>query len=128
MAKRISIAAGKGGVGKTTVSLNLALSLARRDWRVLLVDGDPIGGIGKSLAGDVRRRAGLFDVLRGEAAVEDSILHTSVQGFSILTAGSSGGFSQAQRAVVEFSGSSLFHVGSPARVGAVLNLSLPAMR
>ncbi|MEE3118757.1 MAG: AAA family ATPase, partial [Pseudomonadota bacterium] len=38
--RTIAVTGGKGGVGKTSVALNLALTLARQDKRVLLLDGD----------------------------------------------------------------------------------------
>ena len=40
MAFRIAVAGGKGGVGKTTVAVNLAVALAKRGWPILLVDAD----------------------------------------------------------------------------------------
>ncbi len=91
--KVIGVVSQKGGVGKTTVALNLAFALAKRGHRVLLADTDPQGGIGLSLqrmqpgagfAGYVARRlplAGLvlktrlpeFDILpMGNVAIQDT--------------------------------------------------------
>ncbi|MGC4122907.1 MAG: ParA family protein [Myxococcales bacterium] len=64
MGRIIAVASQKGGVGKTTTVLNLGYSLSRQGLKVLLVDGDPQGGL--SLASNVRRRAkgGLIEALR----------------------------------------------------------------
>lgn len=48
--RKLLVASQKGGVGKTAVSLNLAATSARMGTRVLLVDGDPLGGISEALA------------------------------------------------------------------------------
>lgn len=46
----LSVVSPKGGVGKTTVALNLAYAFARRGWDTVLVDVDPLGGLGRSLS------------------------------------------------------------------------------
>lgn len=57
----LAIVSPKGGVGKTTLALNLAYALARRGWETVLVDLDPLGGLGASLSPE--RSPGLWDVI-----------------------------------------------------------------
>ena len=70
MAKIFCVANQKGGVGKTTTSVNLSAGLAKLDQRVLLVDLDPQGnatmGAGIDKAG---LKASTYEVLLGEADV-----------------------------------------------------------
>jgi len=87
MPRRIAIVSQKGGVGKTTVSLNLALALAERGRRTLLVDLDPQGGVGHSLAKGDDELIGLADVLAGQATVAEAVMPTHETGLSLLPRG-----------------------------------------
>lgn len=86
----IALASQKGGVGKTTVALNLSLALANRGWKVALIDADPQGSIGLSLRGSARTRAGLMECLRDKRPVQEAALTTRVSNLSILPFGQIG--------------------------------------
>ncbi len=77
----------KGGVGKTTVSLNLALAMAERGKNVLLVDLDPQGGIGHALARSDTELMGLADLLMEQISESDAVLPTRLRTLSLLPRG-----------------------------------------
>ncbi|HEX5176751.1 MAG TPA: MinD/ParA family protein [Chthoniobacteraceae bacterium] len=67
-ARIIAVTSGKGGVGKTTVSLNMGAALAASGWRVLLFDAD-LGMANLHVFAGVRPRGTLSDVIEGRATL-----------------------------------------------------------
>src|ERR1700710_2570348 len=66
----IAIASQKGGVGKTTISLNLGLALARAGRRTLIMELDAQGSLGLSLGLADRARPGIAEVLPSAAPLD----------------------------------------------------------
>lgn len=84
----IATASQKGGVGKTTLCINLAHALAKRGWNVLLADTDAQNGVGLSLARSTRKRRGFYDWISGrEQDSSKLIIPTKLPGLSLLVAG-----------------------------------------
>lgn len=82
----LAIASPKGGSGKTTLALNLALSLARQERSVILVDGDINGDVLSAIQGRERAVHGALDVLLGTASINDALLRTTLPHFKIMPA------------------------------------------
>ncbi len=87
MARIFCIANQKGGVGKTTTTVNLAAGLARIGQRVLVIDLDPQGNATMGSGVDKRGlKATVYDVLLGSAGVRDARVHSDKAGYDVLGA------------------------------------------
>ncbi|MEJ2202218.1 MAG: ParA family protein [Desulfuromonadaceae bacterium] len=87
MANIISIVSAKGGTGKTTVALNLAVAMAEAGDSTLLIDVDPLGAIGFSLARNDTEWRGLAEHIVENVAIDDVIIQTKLPALSILARG-----------------------------------------
>lgn len=85
-ARIIAITSGKGGVGKTFISANLAAALARRGQRVLVLDAD-LGLANLDVVLNLHPKITLHDVFTGKAALDDAVIRAP-GGFDVLLAGS----------------------------------------
>jgi chromosome partitioning protein len=87
MAKVFCVANQKGGVGKTTTTVNLAAGLAMLEQRVLLVDLDPQGNA--TMGSGVDKRAlqlSVYDVLLGTSTIPEARSRSEVGGYDVLGA------------------------------------------
>lgn len=80
----LSVYNQKGGVGKTTTSVNLALSLAALGKRVVLIDFDPQSSATSNFLLKERAPVGINDLLNKDAFVEDAITPTAFDGLAMI--------------------------------------------
>jgi chromosome partitioning protein len=83
----MAVANQKGGVGKTTTSVNLGAALAELEFRVLVIDLDPQGNATTGLGIDARNfELSMYDVLMRDCSLEDCIEPTSMKHLFVAPA------------------------------------------
>ena len=86
MARVISIANQKGGVGKTTTAVNLSACLAQKGKRVLLIDTDPQGNATSGLGIESHTEKSVYNVLVDDMDIKETILATMIKKLEICPA------------------------------------------
>ncbi|MDD2968439.1 MAG: AAA family ATPase [Lachnospiraceae bacterium] len=85
MGRAIAVANQKGGVGKTTTSINLSSSLAARGKKVLVIDIDPQGNTTSGFGVEKNNLENtIYELILGECSVQDSIIKDVVPNVSLL--------------------------------------------
>jgi|TARA_B110000444_G_scaffold240541_1_gene256003 chromosome partitioning protein len=88
--KIYSIINQKGGVGKTTTTINLGTAMAACDAKVLLIDMDPQGNLSTGLGvSPAKREFGIYNILNNTKKIDECIISTDIPNLKLITANES---------------------------------------
>lgn len=83
LGKIIAVANQKGGVGKTTTSVNMSTILAKKGKKTLLIDADPQGNATSGLGIDKQVEFSVYDVLINDVEMEETLQETNVKNLKV---------------------------------------------
>lgn len=97
--KVVTVTSGKGGVGKSTFTANIAYLLSRRGFKVAIIDAD-IGLANMQVLFDIRPKLTLFDYIEGRNTIDEVISETSFKNVSLVPGKSGYQYSSIKNSMV----------------------------